>query len=170
MAQAMRDRAIQLRSRHARFIDTAGTGSSRAKNFQCLDSGSFRHRRRWLARRKTWFTSGDIALRKVLTCLRHWALTTAASPETVEHCFNEHGICFIFAPLFHRASARVAHIRRELGLRTTFNLLGPLTNPARAPFSACWRVASFTARANRIGSVSSWRGESMGGAWRRRPR
>jgi len=61
-------------------------------------------------------------------------VNTAASPETVEHCFNEHGICFIFAPLFHRATARVAHIRRELGLRTTFNLLGPLTNPARAPF------------------------------------
>jgi anthranilate phosphoribosyltransferase len=40
----------------------------------------------------------------------------------------------MFAPIFHEASARVAHIRRELGVRTTFNLLGPLTNPARAPF------------------------------------
>jgi anthranilate phosphoribosyltransferase len=40
----------------------------------------------------------------------------------------------MFAPIFHRATARVAHLRRELGVRTTFNLLGPLTNPARAPF------------------------------------
>ena len=40
----------------------------------------------------------------------------------------------MFAPLFHRATARVAHVRRQLGVRTTFNLLGPLTNPARAPF------------------------------------
>jgi anthranilate phosphoribosyltransferase len=40
----------------------------------------------------------------------------------------------MFAPLFHGATARVAHVRRELGVHTTFNLLGPLTNPARAPF------------------------------------
>ena len=40
----------------------------------------------------------------------------------------------MFAPLFHGSTARVAHVRRELGVDTTFNLLGPLTNPARAPF------------------------------------
>jgi anthranilate phosphoribosyltransferase len=61
-------------------------------------------------------------------------VNTAAPPETVERCLNEHGICFMFAPLFHGATARVAHVRRELGVHTTFNLLGPLTNPARAPF------------------------------------
>ena len=61
-------------------------------------------------------------------------VNTAASTETVERCLNEHGICFMFAPLFHRATARVAQVRRELGMHTTFNLLGPLTNPARAPF------------------------------------
>jgi anthranilate phosphoribosyltransferase len=61
-------------------------------------------------------------------------VNTAAAPEIVERCLNEHGISFIFAPLFHRATARVAQVRRELGVRTTFNLLGPLTNPARAPF------------------------------------
>jgi anthranilate phosphoribosyltransferase len=46
---------------------------------------------------------------------------------------NETGICFLFAPLYHRATARVADIRRQLGVHTTFNLLGPLTNPAGAP-------------------------------------
>jgi len=40
----------------------------------------------------------------------------------------------MFAPLFHSATARVANVRRQLGVPTTFNLLGPLTNPARAPF------------------------------------
>ena len=61
-------------------------------------------------------------------------VNTAAAPEIVERCLNDHGICFIFAPLFHRATARVAQVRRDLGVHTTFNLLGPLTNPARAPF------------------------------------
>ena len=61
-------------------------------------------------------------------------VNTAASPDVVERCLNDHGICFIFAPLFHRATARVAQVRRDLGVHTTFNLLGPLTNPARAPF------------------------------------
>src|SRR2546428_11765877 len=61
-------------------------------------------------------------------------VSTAAAPETAECCLNKHGICFMFAPLFHSATARVANVRRQLGVPTTFNLLGPLTNPARAPF------------------------------------
>jgi anthranilate phosphoribosyltransferase len=54
-------------------------------------------------------------------------------PAVSEKCLNEFGICFMFAPLYHSATARVAGIRRELGVQTTFNLLGPLTNPAGAP-------------------------------------
>jgi anthranilate phosphoribosyltransferase len=50
-----------------------------------------------------------------------------------EEALNEIGICFMFAPLFHGATARVAGIRRQLGIHTTFNLLGPLSNPAGAP-------------------------------------
>src|SRR6266567_2659308 len=88
-------------------------------------------------------------------------VNTAAPPETVERCLNEHGICFMFAPLFHGATARVAHVRRELGVHTTFNLLGPLTNPARAPFQilGVWhrslleRVASALAL---LGAEKAW--------------
>jgi len=133
MAEAMRDRAIQLRSRHARFIDTAGTGSSRAKTFNVSTAAAFVIAGAGLpvAKHGSRAATSLCGSADVLEAL---GVNTAASPETVEHCFNEHGICFIFAPLFHRATARVAHIRRELGFRTTFNLLGPLTNPARAPF------------------------------------
>lgn len=133
MAEAMRDRAIQLRSRHARFIDTAGTGSSRAKTFNVSTAAAFVIAGAGLpvAKHGSRAATSLCGSADVLEAL---GVNTAASPETVEHCFNEHGICFIFAPLFHRATARVAHIRRELGVGTTFNLLGPLTNPARAPF------------------------------------
>jgi anthranilate phosphoribosyltransferase len=133
MAEAMRNRAIPVRSRHARFIDTAGTGSSRVKTFNISTAAAFviagagvpvaKHG----ARAATSFCgSADV--------LEALGVNTAASIETVERCLNEHGICFMFAPIFHVTTARVANIRRELGVRTTFNLLGPLTNPARAPF------------------------------------
>jgi anthranilate phosphoribosyltransferase len=133
MAEAMRECAVPLRSRHERFIDTAGTGSSAAKRFNVSTAAAFviagaglpvaKH-----GARASTSTSGSADVLEAL------GVNTAAPPEIVERCFNEHGICFVFAPLFHRATARVAQVRRELGVHTTFNLLGPLTNPARAPF------------------------------------
>jgi anthranilate phosphoribosyltransferase len=133
MAEAMRERATTLHSRHERFIDTAGTGSSAAKRFNVSTAAAFviagaglpvaKH-----GARSASSTSGSADVLEAL------GVNTAAPPEIVEHCLNDHGICFIFAPLFHRATARVAQVRRDLGVHTTFNLLGPLTNPARAPF------------------------------------
>ena len=66
----------------------------------------------------------------VLTAL---GVEVRVTPEVSEQCLNELGICFMFAPLYHGAAARVATVRRELGVHTAFNLLGPLTNPAGAP-------------------------------------
>src|SRR5215469_3087278 len=133
MAEAMRERATPLHSRHERFIDTAGTGSSAAKLFNISTAAAFviagaglpvaKH-----GARAASSTSGSADVLEAL------GVNTAAPPEIAERCLNEHGICFIFAPLFHRTTARVAQVRRELGVHTTFNLLGPLTNPARAPF------------------------------------
>jgi anthranilate phosphoribosyltransferase len=133
MADAMRNRAIPVHSRHARFIDTAGTGSSVAKTFNVSTAAAFVIAGAGLpvAKHGSRAATSFCGSADVLEAL---GVNTAAAPATVERCLNEHGICFIFAPLFHRATARVADIRRELGLRTTFNLLGPLTNPARAPF------------------------------------
>lgn len=54
------------------------------------------------------------------------------SPEHSARLFDEIGFCFLFAPLYHPATKRVAAVRRELGFRTIFNLMGPLLNPARA--------------------------------------
>ena len=54
------------------------------------------------------------------------------SPERAAQCLREVGICFLFAPNLHPAMKQVQGVRRELKMRTMFNLLGPLTNPARA--------------------------------------
>jgi anthranilate phosphoribosyltransferase len=61
----------------------------------------------------------------------------------------------MFAPLFHAATARVAHVRRELGVHTTFNLLGPLTNPAQAPFQivGVWKLSLLERVASALASL-----------------
>ena len=133
MAEAMRERATPLQSQHERFVDTAGTGSSAIKRFNVSTAAAFviagaglpvaKH-----GARAASSTSGSADVLEAL------GVNTVASAETMERCLNEHGICFMFAPQFHRATARVAKVRRQLGVYTTFNLLGPLTNPARAPF------------------------------------
>ena len=160
IAEAMRSRALPLRSCHARFIDTAGTGSSTAKTFNVSTAAAFVIAGAGLpvAKHGSRAATSRCGSADVLQAL---GVNTAASPETVERCLNEHGICFIFAPLFHAAAARVADVRRELGVHTTFNLLGPLTNPAQAPFQivGVWhrslleRVASALTR---LGVEKAW--------------
>ena len=132
MAAAMRARALRVKARHKCFIDTAGTGSSYAKTFNVSTAAAFVISGAGLAvakhgSRAATSRSGSA---DVLTAL---GVNVAAEPQVSEECLNELGICFMFAPLYHSATARVAGVRRELGVHTTFNLLGPLTNPAGAP-------------------------------------
>jgi anthranilate phosphoribosyltransferase len=132
MASAMRSRSLRINCRQERFIDTAGTGSSYAKTFNVSTAAAFIIAGAGLAvakhgSRAATSRSGSA---DVLTAL---GVHVTAAPEVSEKCLNEIGICFMFAPLYHGATARVASVRRELGVHTTFNLLGPLTNPAGAP-------------------------------------
>jgi anthranilate phosphoribosyltransferase len=132
MATAMRARALRIKSRHGRFIDTAGTGSSRAKTFNVSTAAAFVIAGAGLAvakhgSRAATSRSGSA---DVLAAL---GVNVSASSAVSAACLDAHGVCFMFAPLYHTATARVANVRRELGVHTTFNLLGPLTNPAGAP-------------------------------------
>ena len=131
-AEGMRARAVRVKSRHESFIDTAGTGSSSAKTFNVSTAAAFVIAGAGLpvAKHGNRAASSRCGSADVLTAL---GIDVSASPEISEKCLNEMGMCFMFAPLYHGATARVAGIRRELGVQTTFNLLGPLTNPARAP-------------------------------------
>ena len=154
-AQTMRACCAQISTSHQTFIDTCGTGGSAAKTFNVSTAAAFVVAAAGLPVAKhgnvgvtTKAGSADV--------LRALGIKVDLEPERVAACLDEIGICFMFAPLHHAATKRVAMVRRELGVRTIFNLLGPLTNPAGAPFqligvsseSACERVAGALARLN----------------------
>jgi anthranilate phosphoribosyltransferase len=131
-AEGMRAHAVRIRTRHSDFIDTAGTGSSCVKTFNVSTAAAFVIAGAGLpvAKHGNRAASSRCGSADVLAAL---GVDVSLPPAISEKCLNEFGICFMFAPLYHSATARVAGIRRELGVQTTFNLLGPLTNPAGAP-------------------------------------
>ena len=129
---AMRARSVHLRTRHTLFIDTAGTGSSASKTFNVSTAAAFVIAGAGLpvAKHGARAATSRSGSADVLAAL---GVNVSAPPRVMESCLDEAGVCFMFAPLYHGATARVAGVRRELGVHTTFNLLGPLTNPAGAP-------------------------------------
>lgn len=132
LVEGLRSRAVRVKSRHSCFIDTAGTGSSRAKTFNISTAAAFVIAGAGLpvAKHGNRAASSKSGSADLLTVL---GVNVSAIPSVSESSLNEIGICFMFAPLYHGATARVAGIRRQLGIHTTFNLLGPLSNPAGAP-------------------------------------
>jgi anthranilate phosphoribosyltransferase len=140
MASVLRQRAVRVNSSHTLFIDTAGTGSSRAKTFNVSTAAAFVIAGAGLpvAKHGNRAASSKSGSADVLAAL---GVNVSALTKVTEDCLNDIGICFMFAPLYHGATARVAGIRRELGIQTTFNLLGPLSNPAGAPMQiiGVWR-------------------------------
>ena len=132
MASVMRSEAVRISSHHHTFVDTAGTGSSAAKTFNVSTGATFVIAGAGLpvAKHGNRAASSRSGSADVLTAL---GVNIEALPEVSAHCLNQVGICFMFAPLYHGATARVVAIRRQLGVHTVFNLLGPLSNPAGAP-------------------------------------
>ena len=141
MASALRARALRIVSTHQTFIDTAGTGSSAAKTFNVSTAAAFVTAGAGLpvAKHGNRAASSRSGSADVLTAL---GVNISAAATISERCLNEIGVCFMFAPLYHGATARVAGVRRELGIHSTFNLLGPLCNPASAPrqIIGVWRA------------------------------
>jgi anthranilate phosphoribosyltransferase len=160
LAEGLRSRAVRIISKHDCFIDTAGTGSSRAKTFNISTAAAFVIAGAGLpvAKHGNRAASSKSGSADLLTAL---GVNVSAIPLVSENALNEINICFMFAPLFHGATARVAGIRRQLGIHTTFNLLGPLSNPAGAPRQVIgvWRkdLAEKLARVlAALGSERAW--------------
>jgi len=132
LTEGLRSKAVRLISKHDCFIDTAGTGSSRAKTFNISTAAAFVIAGAGLpvAKHGNRAASSKSGSADLLAAL---GVNVSAIPLVSENALNDINICFMFAPLYHGATARVAGIRRQLGIHTTFNLLGPLSNPAGAP-------------------------------------
>ena len=91
----------------------------------------------------------------------------AAAPAVVERSLESVGIAFFFAPTFHPSMRHAAPVRRELAVRTAFNLLGPLTNPAGTRTPARRRPAFGADRADCARAAAAGIGSRVGRAWRR---
>lgn len=133
LAGAMRVRSARVNSRHKQFIDTAGTGSSAVKTFNVSTAAAFVIAGAGLPVAKHGARAAT-SLSGSADVLGALGINIESAPAAAARLLDEIGICFMFAPLYHRATARVAKVRRELGTHTIFNLIGPLTNPANAPF------------------------------------
>ena len=129
-ARAMREHAVKLNG-VGEVFDTCGTGGDRSGTFNISSAAAVvvaacgvpvaKHGNRSVSSR---CGSADV--------FEHLGVNIAASPAVVERSLQEARIAFLFAPAFHPSMKHAAQTRRDLGIRTAFNLLGPLTNPAGA--------------------------------------
>lgn len=131
LARTMRARAAKLSRSFAPVFDTCGTGGDGSHTFNVstvaalvLAACGVR-----VAKHGNRSASSKCGSADVLEAL---GVNVAAPPAVVERCLEQAGIAFLFAPVFHPSMRHAGPTRKELGVRTAFNLLGPLTNPAAA--------------------------------------
>ncbi|NQV04328.1 MAG: anthranilate phosphoribosyltransferase [Candidatus Omnitrophica bacterium] len=130
-AMVMREKAIRIDAGEGTIVDTCGTGGSGTNAFNISTTAAFvvsgvglkvaKHGNRGVS---SQCGSADV--------LKGLGVNIDIAPLEVEACINKIGIGFLFAPLFHGAMKYAIGPRREIGVRTIFNILGPLTNPSGA--------------------------------------
>lgn len=130
-ASIMRRHATKIRTRHPVVLDTCGTGGDEAQTFNISTIAAFvvagagipvaKHGNRSVSSK-----CGSADLLKAL------GVNIEANEDIVSRCLDEVGIGFLYAPALHKAMQYAIGPRREIGIRTIFNILGPMTNPAGA--------------------------------------
>ena len=132
-ASVMRELSTKVRvADTSRLVDTCGTGGDGAHTFNISTAAMFVAAAAGarIAKHGGRSVSSQSGSADVLEAL---GANINLTPEQVAQCIAETGIGFMFAPNHHSAMKHAAPVRRELGVRTIFNILGPLTNPANAP-------------------------------------
>lgn len=132
-AEVLREQMVRLVPVSGPVLDTCGTGGDDSGTFNISTAAALvaagagipvvKHGNRAVSSRSG---SADV--------LRELGVNIEAGPEWAQKCLDRIGFAFCFAPHFHGGMAHVAVLRRRLGVRTIFNLLGPLANPASAPY------------------------------------
>jgi anthranilate phosphoribosyltransferase len=132
-ARAMQERATQIPTRKSGLLDTCGTGGDQLHTFNISTAAAFvvaacgvpvpKHGNRGVSS-----TSGSADV------LESLGVDISLNSDQVATCLDELNLGFCFAPLFHQAMRNVGPVRKQLRFRTIFNLIGPLTNPARASY------------------------------------
>lgn len=154
-AKVIRALALPVKISGEHLVDIVGTGGDQAQLFNISTVSAFvaaaagakvaKHNNRAVSG-----ASGSADLLEIA------GINARLEPEQIEQCINQIGIGFMFAPSHHLSWKYVMPARRELGIRTVFNLLGPLVNPARVPnlligvFDKKW-VESFAKVAKELG-------------------
>lgn len=130
-ARIMKQKATRIDARSSIIVDTCGTGGDGSKTFNISTTAAFVVAAAGIvvAKHGNRAVSSSCGSADVLEAL---GVNISASPEIVEECIHQIGIGFLFAPLLHGAMKYAIGPRREIGIRTIFNMLGPLTNPAAA--------------------------------------
>ena len=159
-ARTMRNHAIPLSAPAGDVFDTCGTGGDRSGTFNISSATALvvaacgvkvaKHGNRSVSSR---CGSADV--------FEALGVNVTATPGVVERSLHDANIAFFFAPTFHPSMKHAAQTRRELGIRTAFNLLGPLTNPAGARRQIVGvpkpEIADLIARSLlRLGSERAW--------------
>ncbi|MEA2053467.1 MAG: anthranilate phosphoribosyltransferase [Euryarchaeota archaeon] len=129
-ARVMRDMALKIRPKVDKSVDVCGTGGDVIKTFNISTTAAFitacvvpvaKHGNRSVTSK---CGSADV--------IEELGVNLALPPCKIEESIEKIGIGFMFAPLHHQAMKNVMEVRQKLGMRTVFNILGPLTNPANA--------------------------------------
>ncbi len=160
IARIMRERCTKVSTKHEMFVDIVGTGGGRNKSFNISTAAAFVVAGAGVAVAKhgNKAATSNTGSADVLSAL---GVETAVDAQIAARCLNEIGLCFMFAPNFHRLSPTLAKVRSGLGFPTIFNCVGPLCNPANAPHRliGVWKeelVLKMAGALSRLGTGKSW--------------
>lgn len=127
-AAAMRDAAVKFEN-DLELLEIVGTGGDNAQSFNISTTSAFVIASSGILVAKHGNRAAS-SLCGTADCLEALGVNIDLEPEKCRQLLNEVGFCFFFAQKYHTSMKYVAPIRKELGIRTVFNILGPLTNPA----------------------------------------